>query len=647
MNGYSDGSRRKAELLIRFFSKIFMVLTGCLSPATGNSKNLYRSLTFRLREIREWITVFRNIPKFVRLAWKGNPKLIIAALCLRTLYSILPITILYVGKLIVDEVILLVQESQTHPPQLLMIYIAADFFLYICSSFVNRSLQANNRLISEFFVNHSSITVMEHASELELDQFENTEFYDKLHRVRHYSQARADSLIDIFDQAQDTFVFLFLLAGIITFNPWLVVLLILTSIPSLLSEFYFNREAYCFIENSTPEKRELEYLCEISTSNITVKEVKAFGLSDFFLKQFRILSGRHYEKQREITFKRTKWSLFFSFLSSLGYYGSYIIVVASTIKGEISVGDLTFFFGSFEYLKELLEASFDRISKIAQSSLHIRDYFDFLSIKALPGKKGSYRPFPNPILFGFSFQDVGFKYNGSDKWIIRHLNFNIVPKEKLAIVGENGAGKTTITKLLSRLYDPSEGTIYLDGHDLKEYDPGELRKEIGIIFQDFNRYQMTVADNIAVGKIEQRDNLEMIRISAVNGMADKFIDKLPSGYSQYVGKRYSKGVELSGGQWQKLALSRAFMRDAQLVILDEPSASLDPKTEYELFQRYLKHTQDKMVVLISHRFNNVRIADRIMVLDKGVCAEIGTHTELLEKQGIYADMFNLQAQGYK
>ncbi|MCU7500891.1 MAG: ABC transporter ATP-binding protein [Bacteroidota bacterium] len=654
MDVYSDGSSPKNKLFTRFLPVFFRFPAGCLKAVSlkvvsveKGFKIINKIVVKRFKELKEWGAVFRNIPKFVRLSWKGNPRLIITGLALRVLYSILPIAILFLGKLIVDEVIMVVQEGQTHPPTQLIVYISIDFFLYIASSFVNRGLQANNRLVSEFYVNHSSIMVMEHAAELDLDKFENPEFYDKLHRVRFYSQARADSLIDIFDQAQDTVIFIFLLLGIITFNPWLVLLLILTSIPSLLSEFYFNRENYCFIEESTPEKRELEYLSEISTSSTTVKEVKAFGLSDFFLKQFRILSGRHYERKKIITFKRTRWSLFFSFLSSLGYYGSYIIVVASTIRGAISVGGLTFFFGSFEYLKEILEASFDRISKIAQNSLHIRDYFDFLNIKPLPKTKESFRPFPKPVLFGFTFQDVGFKYNGSDKWIIRHLSFSISPKEKLAIVGENGAGKTTITKLLCRLYDPTEGTIYLDGHDIKEYDPDELRKEIGIIFQDFNRYQMTVADNIAVGKIEQRDNLEMIKHSAQNGMADKFIDKLPSGYNQHVGKRYSKGIELSGGQWQKLALSRTFMRNAQLVILDEPSASLDPKTEYELFQRYIKHTQDKMVVLISHRFSNVRIADRIMVLDKGVCAEIGTHSELLGKKGIYADMFNLQAQGYK
>ncbi|MGE5430122.1 MAG: ABC transporter transmembrane domain-containing protein, partial [Syntrophomonadaceae bacterium] len=429
MNGYSDGSSPKEKRLAGFFSGF----NGCLKDVSviRGLNVLYRYLINRFKESREWVAVFRNIPKFVAMAWKGNPKLIIVGLCLRTLYSILPITILFVGKLIVDEVILVVQQGQTHPPTLLVIYIAIDFFLYISSSFVNRGLQANNRLVSEFFVNHSSIMVMEHAAELDLDQFETPEFYDKLHRVRFYNQARADSLIDIFDQAQDTVIFIFLLLGIITFNPWLVLLLILTSIPSLLSEFYFNRETYSLIENSTPENRELEYLSEISTSNLTVKEVKAFGLSDFFLKQFRILSGRHYEKKRTITFKRTKWSLFFSFLSSLGYYGSYIIVVASTIKGTISVGDLTFFFGSFEYLKEILEASFDRISKIAQSSLHIRDYFDFLNIKPLQKTKEIYRPFPKPVLFGFTFQDVGFRYKGSDKWIIRHLNFSISPKEKL------------------------------------------------------------------------------------------------------------------------------------------------------------------------------------------------------------------------
>ncbi|MDP4172593.1 MAG: ABC transporter ATP-binding protein [Bacteroidota bacterium] len=619
-------------------------------PKSGIFHKIFSSLLFlrsAKKDYKQWLEAFRNIPGFLKLAWRGNRNLVLTGVSLRILYSAIPLSILFVGKLIVDEVILIAGNHNDHDLSKIVIYIAAEFFLTICSSFLRRGIQANNRLVSEFFVNHSSLKLMEHASTLDLDQFENPEFYDKLHRARYYTQNRVDSLIDIFDQIQDIFIFISLILSLISFNPWLVILLILTSIPSLLSEFYFNRETYSFIENSTPERRELDYLCEISTSNQTVKEIKIFGLSDFFVKQFRNLAGKHYDKKKNITYKRTKWSLFFSILSSIGYYGSYALVVSSTIKGNISLGELTFFFGSFEWLKELLEISFDRLSKIAQSALHIKDYFDFFRIKPVIRISGFRRPFPKPILFGFTFQNVGFKYNGSERWVVRNLNFSIDPKERIAIVGENGAGKTTITKLLCRLYEPSEGTIFLDGHDLKEYDIEDFHKEIGVVFQDFNKYNMSVSDNISVGRIEKKDDLDLIKYSASQSLADKFIEKLPQGYNQLLGRRYERGIELSGGQWQKLALSRTFMRDAQLVILDEPSASLDPRSEYELFQRYIKYTQDKMVVLISHRFSNVRMADRILVLKNGSLVETGSHHELLYKQGLYAEMFNLQAQGYR
>ncbi|MGE5411357.1 MAG: ABC transporter ATP-binding protein [Clostridiales bacterium] len=619
-------------------------------PKSGIFHKILSSLFFlrsAKKDYKQWLEAFRNVPGFLKLAWKGNRNLVLTGVSLRILYSAIPLSILFVGKLIVDEVILIAGKHGDHDLSKIVIYIAAEFFLTICSSFLRRGIQANNRLVSEFFVNHSSLKLMEHASTLDLDQFENPEFYDKLHRARYYTQNRVDSLIDIFDQIQDVFIFISLILSLISFNPWLVILLILTSIPSLLSEFYFNRETYSFIENSTPERRELDYLCEISTSNQTVKEIKIFGLSDFFVKQFRNLAGKHYDKKKNITYKRTKWSLFFSILSSVGYYGSYALVVSSTIKGNISLGELTFFFGSFEWLKELLEISFDRLSKIAQSALHIKDYFDFFRIKPVIRISGFRRPFPKPILFGFTFQNVGFKYNGSERWVVRNLNFSIDPKERIAIVGENGAGKTTITKLLCRLYEPSEGTIFLDGHDLREYDIEDFHKEIGVVFQDFNKYNMSVSDNISVGRIEKKDDLDLIKYSASQSLADKFIEKLPQGYNQLLGRRYERGIELSGGQWQKLALSRTFMRDAQLVILDEPSASLDPRSEYELFQRYIKYTQDKMVVLISHRFSNVRMADRILVLKNGSLVETGSHHELIYKQGLYAEMFNLQAQGYR
>lgn len=488
---------------------------------------------------------------------------------------------------------------------------------------------------------------MEHAAALDLEQFEDSTFYDKLERARQQTVGRTILLSQVLSQVQDMITMCFLAAGLVVFNPWLILLLFIAVLPAFIGESYFNDRTYSLSRRQTPERRELDYLRYIGASDETAKEVKIFNLSSFLIERFKQLSGKFYNDNKKLSIKRSVWGTIFSLIGSLGYYGAYVFILWRAIEGRISLGDLTFLAGSFRQLRALLEGILSRFTAVSQGAIYLNDFFDFFNIQPniIPVKNA--RPFPKPIQQGFTFENVGFKYANSDRWANRHLNFTLQAGEKLALVGENGAGKTTLVKLLARLYDPTEGRILLDGYDLREYDLVEVRKQVGVIFQDYIRYQMTVAQNVAVGNIDEKENRELIVGSARKSLADILVEKLPGKYDQALGKRFNQGVELSGGEWQKIALARAYMKEAQLLILDEPTSALDARAEYEVFQRFAELTRGKTAVLISHRFSTVRMADRILVLNNGEVLEIGSHKELLQKNGRYAELFQLQAKGYQ
>ena len=601
--------------------------------------------------VRERVSALRHLPAFLKLIWQTSPALTLSNIALRLLRAALPLALLYVGRLILDDVVHLSRlpaASRALGPVFGLV--ALEFGLVLLTDALGRAVALLDSLLGDLFANASSVRLMRHAAELDLDQFEDSTFYDKLERARRQTLSRSVLMSQVLAQGQDVVTLVLLAGGLVAFQPWLLGLLLLAVVPAFLGESHFNERSYSLSHSWTPERRELDYLRQTGASDETAKEVKIFGLSDFLIARFETLSDQFYRQNKGLALRRAGWGTVFAAIGVAGYYGAYFYIIQQAVGGGISIGQLTFLAGSFARLRGLLEGILSRFSQVADGALYLQDFFDFFQIEpriVRPTAGQAVRPFPRPIRQGFTFENVGFRYKNAEKWALRHLSFDLRAGEKLALVGENGAGKTTLVKLLARLYDPTEGRILLDGHDLREYDPAELRQEIGVIFQDFVRFQLPAGQNLAVGRIEEKANQPRIEQAAHQSLADTVIAKLPQGYDQMIGRRFNGGVDLSGGEWQKIALGRAYMREAQLLILDEPTAALDARAEYEVFERFKELTQGKTAVLISHRFSTVRMADRILVVENGRVQEIGSHEELLEKAGRYAELFALQAAGYR
>lgn len=601
--------------------------------------------------VRERVSALRHLPAFLKLIWLTSPSLTLGNIGLRLLRAALPLALLYVGRLLLDDIVALTKLPAASREVAPVFGLAAlEFGLVLLTDALGRAVALLDSLLGDLFANASSVRLMRHAAELDLDQFEDSTFYDKLERARRQTLSRSVLMSQVLAQGQDVVTLVLLAGGLVAFQPWLLGLLLLAVVPAFLGESHFNERSYSLSHSWTPERRELDYLRQTGASDETAKEVKIFGLSDFLINRFSTLSDQFYTQNKAMALRRAGWGTVFAAIGAAGYYGAYLYIIRQAVGGAISIGQLTFLAGSFARLRGLLEGILSRFSQVADGALYLQDFFDFFQIApriVRPTMGQAVRPFPRPIRQGFTFEDVGFKYKNAEKWALRHLSFELRAGEKLALVGENGAGKTTLVKLLARLYDPSEGRILLDGHDLREYDPAELRQEIGVIFQDFVRFQLPAGQNLAVGRIEERQNQPRIEQAAHQSLADSVIAKLPLGYDQMIGRRFNGGVDLSGGEWQKIALGRAYMREAQLLILDEPTAALDARAEYEVFERFKELTQSKTAVLISHRFSTVRMADRILVVENGRVQEIGSHEELLANNGRYAELFQLQAAGYR
>jgi ATP-binding cassette subfamily B protein len=609
------------------------------------------------KSLKERVGALRNLRPFLTMVWHTSRGLTAASLVLRLVRAVMPVITLYVGKLIIDNVVLLVQAP--HKPETLRLWLdsgllnwlglllLAEFALAVLADILGRVVSLIDSLLAERVTNASSVRLMQHAATLDLEDFEDSEFQDQLERARRQTSGRMSLMAQLFGQAQDIVTVVSFAAGLIFYAPWLIALLFLALVPAFVGEAHFNAQSYSLDFVRTPERRELDYVRQTAASVETAKEVKIFGLNSFLIDRYIRLATDFYAANRRLALRRAGWGGLFTAIGTVGYYLAYAYITWRTLTGEFSVGDLTFLAGSFRRLRSLLEGLLTSFSSTASQALYLDDLFSFFEVKPEILSPANPRIFPSPILHGFEFEDVGFRYPGSERWAVRHLSFTLHAGEVLALVGENGAGKTTLVKLLTRLYDPVEGRILLDGHDLRGYDLDALRGSMGVIFQDFVRYNLSASDNIAVGKIAARDDRARIERAARRSQADEVIAKLPSGYQQMIGKRFKNGIELSGGEWQKIAIARAYMREAAVLILDEPTAALDARSEFEVFQRFKELSSGKTAILISHRFSSVRMADRILVLADGRIEAAGTHDELLAQSGRYSELFELQAAGYR
>lgn len=605
----------------------------------------------------ERLKTFRHLGRLFAQMWRTSPWLMSLSIALRLVVAVQPPLVLLLTKLIIDEVVH--QTSLGVPgPELndwlqsgrltfLMALLAGEFVLVFARDAFNRAINVVDNILGESHSNAVSLELMEHAAKLDLKHFEQSEYQDRLERARRQASSRSTVISQVFGQAQAMITAIALAAGLFVYAPLLIGLLALALIPAVWGEFRFNRLAYWISHNRSPERRQLEYLRQIGASADSAKEIKLFGLGEFLSGRFKGLSDQILIENRNLSIKRALQTGLLASISTLTYYAAYAYIVWRTLHGEFSIGTLVFLSGSFSQLNGYLQQILIGFTQIAGQSLYLDDLFSFFEIKPTILDPKHPKAFPLPVRQGLVFENVGFRYPGSENWAVRNLSFTVPAGETLALVGENGAGKTTIVKLMTRLYDPDEGRITLDGIDLKAFATADLRTHIGVIFQDFLRYSFTASDNIGVGRIEVAADRERIVSAAEQSLADPVIRKLPEGYDQMLGRTFLKGQDLSGGEWQKIAIARAYMRNAEIIILDEPTAALDARAEAEVFTRFKNLAEGTTAVLISHRFSTVRMADRIVVLADGKVEEQGTHGELMANGGRYAELFELQAQGYR
>ncbi len=591
------------------------------------------------------LEALKYIPRFISEIRQSGGGLFWTNFLARLISSGIPILLLWVGKLIVDEVLLQV-SMEAKSLDALWFYVAIEISLAISSDLLRRLVNLTDGLMGDKYSNDSSVKLIRKTKEVDLKDLEDPNFYDKLNMARTQTAGRINLMSNVLNQFQDIIVITSLMVGLIVYEPWLILLLVASVIPAFINEFKFSSSSYSLSRSWTSERRELDYLRYIGANDRTAKEIKLFGIADFIAKRFARLSDSYYNANKKLAIQRTVWGSVFNILGVVCYYGAYVLIIIKTVSSIITIGELTFLSSSFNRLRNSLQNVFTRFTKITESALYLQDYFEFIDLEIKEEVGFDMRPLPDEITEGFEFINVHFSYPGADKEVLSGLNLKIKAGEKMAFVGENGSGKTTLIKLMLRFYDPTAGEIYLDGVDVRHYDRAAYQQLFGVIFQDFVRYEFTIGENIAVGKIDEIKNQAKIEDAADKSLAADVVEGLPKKYEQQLGKRFKSGKDLSGGQWQKIALARAYMKDAKVMVLDEPTSALDARAEYEAFQRFIALTQGKTSVIISHRFSTVRMADRIMVLKDGKILELGTHQELVDKDGLYAELFALQAEGY-
>jgi ATP-binding cassette subfamily B protein len=566
-------------------------------------------------------------------------------IAIRILVAFLPVGIGIIGRFIIDGV----NRIRMHQPlpQHFWWLVGAEMALAVITGILSRSVDYFDNLLADRYTHHVSVEVMRKAAALDVTVYEDPVFYDRLERARVQATDRLAMIQQMGRLIQQSVAAIAFSAVLLKYSPFLLLLLVIGIIPAFLGESHFAFLTYAKNFRQTPLRRQMDYLRQVGGSKEAAKELKLFNLSEYLTNRFSALSQTIYEQNVALNRRRLFWGGVLAIVGQIGYYGAYGYSIWRTVQGRYTVGDLTLITTAIMQAMSNIQQAFSTASGVADQALFLTDLLAFFEMKPRVESKVNGLPTPRPITRGFEFRNVSFAYPGTTRRVLSNFNFTLSPGERIALIGENGQGKTTVVKLITRLYDPTEGEILLDGVDLREYDLADLHAEIGVIFQDFMRYEMTARENIAVGRIEVPHAPEEIEYAAEKSLAAGVIAKLQGRYDQMLGRRFEGGVDLSGGEWQKLALARAYLRDAQLLILDEPTAALDARSELQVFERFAELTEGKMALLISHRFSTVRMADRIVVLEGGRLVEEGNHARLMALGGRYAAMFEMQAASYR
>ena len=615
------------------------------TPASGNGPDKSGTQQIPGNAWADRIRALKNVPPVLHFVWESGPSVVFWNIAIRITVAFLPVGIGIIGRFIIDGINRLHQQ-QSLPPHFWWL-VGTEMALAVLTGVLSRAVDYFDNLLADRYTHHVSVEVMRKAASLDVTVYEDPIFYDRLERARVQATDRLAMIQQMGRLIQQSVTAIAFSAVLVRYSPFLLLLLIAGILPAFLGESHFAFLTYAKNFRQTPARRQMDYLRQVGGSKEAAKELKLFNLSGYLTDRFTELSLKIFEENVALNKRRLFWGGLLAITGQLGYYGAYGYSIYQTIQGRYSIGDLTLITTAIMQAMANIQQAFSTASGVADQALFLTDLLAFFEMKPTVANKENGLPIPSPIRLGFEFRNVSFVYPGTDRRVLSNFNFTLRPGERVALIGENGQGKTTVVKLITRLYDPSEGQILLDGIDLREYDLADLHGEIGVIFQDFMRYEMTARENIAVGRIEVPHTHMEIEHAAEKSLAAGVIARLHGGYDQMLGRRFETGVDLSGGEWQKLALARAYLRDAQLLILDEPTAALDAKSELQVFERFAELTQGKMALLISHRFSTVRMADRIVVLEGGILVEEGNHSQLMALGERYAAMFEMQAASYR